>query len=537
MNLVTDHWIPVVTTEDKRDDANLMQVFTEGEKYADLAVRPHERVALMRLLTCIAQAALDGPVNKDDWKEAPKKLPEAARKYLEKWNKEEVFELFHPKKPFLQIAELELIPKDKKEQKLKSKKYEDDEDSGLTPLSKMDFAMASGNTTTLFDHDGGVESGRTIVEHIVPISLLTFLNFSPGGLMSASKWGKFIDEGKSKKGSPTKGKTQGKDSPCSIKSMFHTFIRGRSLNETIYLNILTKETVRRHYGKDRWGTPVWEQMPKNPEDIAAVDNATKTYLGRLVPLSRWIKIVSVKDGMIWSGGRFVFPNIEDDFPREPTSSIKLNYNRTKRILVTAEAEKAIWRELSGILIKKEEANVGGPLSLQNPLPGGCSDIHVCAMIRSKAEIRNIVESVYNVSSKMLTEKGRSIYETEVEEAEWMSRKLGYAVEAYRRNIDNFWDQRVEMAKKDRNKLKAKLHSKATRSYWTAIEKQRHFLMAYVDVFDDDSKYEAAQKAWRNAIYQSARDAFISACGQETPRQIRAFALGWKKAFHGEKDRQ
>lgn len=526
MNLVTEPWIPVVTMEGAPDFVNLMQVFTEGEKYADLSVRPHERVALMRLLICIAQAALDGPV-KDDWKEAPKKLPEAAKKYLDKWNKE-AFELFHKEKPFLQIAELELIPKDKKG-KLKSKKCEDDEDSGLTPLSKMDFAMASGNTTTLFDHDGGVESGRTIVDHTVPISLLTFLNFSPGGLMSASKWGKFIDEGKSKKGAPTKGKTQGKDAPCSIKSMFHTFIRGRSLNETICVNILTKETVRRHYGKDQWGKPVWEQMPKNLEDVAAVDNATKTYLGRLVPLSRWIKIVSVKDGMVWSGGRFVFPNIEDNFPREPTSSIKLNHDRTKRILVTAEADKAIWRELPGLLIKKEEANVGGPLSLQNPLADGCIDIHVCAMIRSKAEIRNIVESVYNVSSKILTEKGRSIYETEVKEAEWMSRKLGYAVEAYRRNVDNFWDQRVKMAKKDRNKLKAQLHSKATRSYWTAIEKHRHLLMEYVGVFDTD-KYDEPLKAWHNAIHKSARDAYISACGQETPRQIRAFALGWKKLF-------
>ncbi|MGO8716594.1 MAG: type I-E CRISPR-associated protein Cse1/CasA [Smithella sp.] len=530
MNLVTDRWIPVVTTEGNLDDANLMQVFTEGEKYADLAVRPHERVALMRLLICIAQAALDGPVDKDDWSVAPKNLPEAARKYLEKWNKEEAFELFHAKKPFLQIAELELIPKDKKELKRKSKKYEDDEDAGLTPLSKMDFAMASGNTTTLFDHDGSIESSRTIIEHTVPISLLTFLNFSPGGLMSASKWGTFIDEGKSKKGVPTKGKTQGKDAPCSIKSMLHTFIRGRSLNETICLNILTKETVRRHYGTDQWGRPVWEQMPKNPEDVAAVDNATKTYLGRLVPLSRWIKIVSVKDGMVWSGGRFVFPNIEDDFPREPTTSIKLNHNRTERILITAEAGKAIWRELFGLLIKKDEENIGGPLSLQNPLPDGCIDIHVCAMIRSKAEIRNLVESVYNVTSKMLTEKGRSIYEVEVEEAEWMSRKLGYAVEAYRRNVDNFWDQRVEMAKKDRKKLKAMLHAKVASSYWTAIEKQRHLLISYVDVFDDDSKYEAAQKAWRNAIHQAARDAFISACGQETPRQIRAFALGWNKLF-------
>ena len=71
MNLVTEPWIPIVTIGGKPDFASLMQIFTEGEKYADLSVRPHERVALIRLLICIAQAALDGPKDKDDWKNAP----------------------------------------------------------------------------------------------------------------------------------------------------------------------------------------------------------------------------------------------------------------------------------------------------------------------------------------------------------------------------------------------------------------------------------------------------------------------------------
>jgi CRISPR system Cascade subunit CasA len=58
MNLVTEKWIPVIGIDGKPDHASLMEVFTLGEKYADLSVRPHERVALMRLLICIAQAAL-----------------------------------------------------------------------------------------------------------------------------------------------------------------------------------------------------------------------------------------------------------------------------------------------------------------------------------------------------------------------------------------------------------------------------------------------------------------------------------------------
>jgi len=103
MNVAFDPWIPVVNSAGKREAASLCDVLAEGEKYADLAVRPHERVALMRLFLCVAHAALDGPKNYDEWCEVPKKLPEATHAYLTKWK--DSFELFHPTKPWLQVKE------------------------------------------------------------------------------------------------------------------------------------------------------------------------------------------------------------------------------------------------------------------------------------------------------------------------------------------------------------------------------------------------------------------------------------------------
>ena len=67
MNVAFDPWIPVVTTAGKRQLASLCEVLTSGEQFADLAVRPHERVALMRLFLCVAHAALDGPKDYDEW--------------------------------------------------------------------------------------------------------------------------------------------------------------------------------------------------------------------------------------------------------------------------------------------------------------------------------------------------------------------------------------------------------------------------------------------------------------------------------------
>ena len=61
MNLTTEAWIPAVWRDGTPGRVSLREVFERGHDLRDLAVRPHERIALMRLLICVAQAALDGP--------------------------------------------------------------------------------------------------------------------------------------------------------------------------------------------------------------------------------------------------------------------------------------------------------------------------------------------------------------------------------------------------------------------------------------------------------------------------------------------
>ena len=107
MNVAFDPWIPVVATTGERKLASLSSVLTEGEQFVDLAVRPHERVSLMRLFLCVAHAALDGPKDYDEWCEVPKRLPEAARKYLATWR--DSFDLYHKEKPWLQVPKLSRV--------------------------------------------------------------------------------------------------------------------------------------------------------------------------------------------------------------------------------------------------------------------------------------------------------------------------------------------------------------------------------------------------------------------------------------------
>ncbi|MCK9377704.1 MAG: type I-E CRISPR-associated protein Cse1/CasA [Syntrophobacterales bacterium] len=169
MNVAFDPWIPVMDASGHPTWASLYTVLAEGGQFADLAVRPHERVALMRLLLCVAHAALNGPKDAD-WLDVPEKLPGAVQKYLTDWK--DSFELFHPEKPWLQVAGLRGVDKGA-------------EDSGKTsPVALLDFELATGNNSTLFDH-GGQMNSRQIEPERIALNLLTFQNFSSGG---GSRW-------------------------------------------------------------------------------------------------------------------------------------------------------------------------------------------------------------------------------------------------------------------------------------------------------------------------------------------------------------
>ncbi|MEI8011765.1 MAG: type I-E CRISPR-associated protein Cse1/CasA, partial [Candidatus Omnitrophota bacterium] len=220
MNVAFDAWIPVVTISGERRLASLCEVLTEGEMFLDLAVRPHERVALMRLFLCTAHATLDGPKDYTEWCEVPKRLSTEARIYLTKWR--DSFELFHEKRPWLQVAEIS-----------KNDKGEGVSVHGgdWTPVAKLNFSLATGAASTLFDHSG-IDKDRDIAIEETVLSMLSFQCFSPGGLISQVFWNG-IQSGKSSK-----------DAPCVSASMIHAFLKGENLLRTICLNLPFDEDIR-----------------------------------------------------------------------------------------------------------------------------------------------------------------------------------------------------------------------------------------------------------------------------------------------------
>src|SRR6516225_4849834 len=127
-NLVTHPWIPVIFADGHSENVSLESAFTSAHLIRDLALRPHERISVMRLLLCVTHAALNGPADAEEWSRCRHLIPNTARKYLQRHL--ESFGLDR----FLQV---DITPK-----------------SELKPFSKLDSSLATGNNHTLFDNGG-----------------------------------------------------------------------------------------------------------------------------------------------------------------------------------------------------------------------------------------------------------------------------------------------------------------------------------------------------------------------------------------------
>jgi CRISPR system Cascade subunit CasA len=373
------------------------------------------------------------------------------------------------------------------------------------------------------------------------LNLLTFQNFSSGGGSPVAQWKKTKT---SQVGNP--------DAPCLSQSMAHCLFRGKSLAETIHLNLPTFETIGKVYKVfstdkkkgDKYsdiniGKPVWEYFPKSPDKASSeAINATRTYLGRLVPIARWIRLIQDSDQMYCCNG-FKYDTYKDGFASEPTAAVRLVTKKDKKGIETKERKvvkvdptRALWRELSALLIKRSADGLGGPLAMENAPYDVEFDFHVCAMTRDQASMDIAVESVFHITPIFQSEF--PIYQAEilgtdkVIGAEGYARKLRWAIEDYRTTIDNDWKPRVKRTQaKDQYALRNRLAQTAFLSYWTTVEKNLPILMKHIEAIGTDAAVPT-REAWRRMLFSAACDAYRVACGQETPRQMRAFAKGWQK---------
>ncbi len=484
MNLVTDPWIPVITDDGTPEVVGLSDLFNRADRIQDLSAHPPRRVALMRLLICVAQAALDGPEDLEDWYYCRDRIPEAAQRYLDHWRP--AFDL-HGRTPFMQVPDLKV------------------DDGHDRPLDGLDPRLASGNNATLFDQ-GASPAGRWFNEGETALNLLTALNFSAGGKVGQAKWAgvKYSDSTFA--------------APC-IKNA-HTFILGRNLLETVHLNLLSKADDTNGINllpNLSWGRPVWERFPKSAGDTDAFNNAAATYLGRLVPLSRLVRLrdpTAARPRCIFGPTPKAF--VIEHLPafREPWLTVITDKTGNDRYLPLS-SDQHIWRQLGAVLsLRRTVHGTGGalPLSalafLYDQFPETTVDIWVGGLETGAqaGKISDMLEWRFQFPVAQLRESRLEKYGAGVALADRAEQQLKAAVKTY------FTTLRVPP--------RAIPTGPARRAYWEALDRQYGVL---VEAANDPMV--PLSRRWYPVVREAMESAYAAACPHVSPRQIQAFARG------------
>ncbi len=487
MNLIGNSWIPVVFQDGQTGTVGLNDLYEKAEDIRDLALAPPQRIAVMRLLICITQAALNGPEDEDEWLSCKSRIVPESLAYLDA--RKTKFDLFGDT-PFMQIKDLE------------TSKY--------ASLDKLDFGLASENNKTLFDQSS-VPEGRIHSAGWVSLQLLTFLNFSTGGKVGQANW-------HNKKFSAST-----KAAPA-LKAV-HLLVRGGQLCETIWLNLLGKDDINK-MPNGAWGKPVWDAFPQFPDDQACVENATQTYLGRLVPLTRFILLDPLdKENDQVLPSCIIGPppkSLEFEGPpscREPSTTVIVVGDKKKEYkYLELSVEKHIWRDLGSVLVlNKSDSDTGGAMTLGNLKQADQDrifDVWVGGLSPSQAAIEDAVEWNLALPAYLLHGDTQLIsYQTNVGHAKSSAISLSNAVRTYLDKVNAYKgnDSRSKDARKG-------IVKRATSIYWQELD--QHYGLLFEDRSVDDD--------WRGIIRNALLKAYSQSCVHETPRQIQAYVAGRKR---------
>ena len=464
-NLIEEDWIPVLMKDGTNRRVSLGDLFAKGETIADLSLNPYERVAIMRLLICIAMAALDKNDLKDEasWRVALPKIKSAVAAYFDKWH--DKFNFYGPN-AFMQPDDLKV-----------------ESDADKSSVQKLFPHLASGNNGTLYDH------GRSIEENNMPIGMLVYQNYSAGGKHSKCIWGGIETAGTVSAG------------PAREKSMLHIYACGENLLVSIWLNLVTEEMIAT-LPNSAMGRPVWESAQLIRECLSQCggNGGKPGLLQRLVPLSRVMKF-SVGELSLPLGEGVKYDSLPME--RECMGSVLLKANKDKiePTYVSASEDEHPWRSLHAILSMKEKC---GSLVLRhlNSLSEGKFSIWCGGLVANQAKDEATVEWRFSDDASLLNDAALQIYEKGILTAKSVSDKALYAAAAE-------YTTKMTIDKKDSVLVPCRAR------YWDILEKQQPKLLEVVEG-------KLSMEEWKKLVVDAAKKAFEETCPHKTGRQLEAY---------------
>ncbi len=468
-NLIDHPWIPVRwqagADRSAQPTVSLHDAFAHSAEIADLDCAPHERIAITRLLVCIAHAALGAPENPADWDGFGVDLDSAIPAYLGRPDIHQHFNLLGDGPRFLQ----EMVSTS----------------SETVPSSKLFPQLATGNNPTVLDHAGNSKI-RRYGSDIIAVGLLTFQNFYP--LYGAGFKGR---------------------GPCADGNAIHCLLLASSLGETVRANMLDLNTLS-DTALEGLGKPIWEC--KNAGEL---DASTRTLLGRLVPRHRALRLTDDLTGFHHQKKSLIYPNWEPH--REPSMSILVT-KKDERKLTAARIERGIWRDLHNLIALRSLGSASNDPARVLVSHAGQLDAETVALWTGalvtdfKAKILDTTESTFTLSRDLFGIAGRHLYGAGVDHAEEISRKLYGAIRSFGSALSH----------------EAPPVQEGQKHYWHRLD-QEHRVLIHLAASPKPGRSAiglfGAEDDWTKLVREAAFEAYAAVCARTTPRQIQAYTAG------------
>ena len=344
-NLLDQPWIPIP----EQGKINLKEVFN-NEELPRLGGNSVDKICLLKLFLSIAQAAWT-PKDINEYKEGGTNLlKDKVNAYLDRIK--DRFDLYGEKPIFQNISLKNIVDentgviqgyKDKlleiqekgdpsKEAKIKKKELKrkiKNEEIEKKPLEILMPHLASGNTS-IFKSS---QVKKIVGDDLITMALLRNYIYPLGS--------KKIDHTLVMTKGYEKGKTGSSGPGVGYIGYLHSFVFGKNLLETIYLNLLNLEEIN--------GMPNYSGLGKSPlehdllgEDDELAKEMKDSYLGRMLPASRFMYLT--QGGLVYTEG--IVHKSHKDGKYDASISIK-NDKDIKAIWTSMD--KKPWRTLTSTL--------------------------------------------------------------------------------------------------------------------------------------------------------------------------------------------
>lgn len=479
-NLIDEPWIPVADV----GRVSLREVFSNSG-YRSLGGNPVQKIALMKLLLAIAQAA-ETPADEQAWKAlGADGLARRCLDYLEHWH--DRFYLYG-ERPFLQMPAISIA---------KVQDY-----GAVLP------EVSTGNTTVL----NQIQVQRALDDTEKAVLLVSLMAFALAGkktdnsvTLSPGYQGKRNDKGKPASSKPGPA--------VAHMGLLHNFLLGNNLQQTLWLNLFTTGQIEQsNLFPQGLGTAPWEQMPEGEGCIMA--QALKQSLqGRLVPLCRFCLL---KDGGLHYSEGLAHTGYKEGVA-DP--SVAVNYSGKDPKALWVDPGKRPWRELTSLLGFFEQESSQGFQSWQIragldrardvtetfAIWSGGLRVSSNAGEQYASGSDDFVESQVWLHSDILGQNWFAQLKVEMSAMDALAKGL------YGRVMAFFKEQKVDGGK---------LAAQAAHLFWQLCERDFQTL---VDSCDSNEQGRLRRRQLRKTFAGNVQQAYDRFCPKETARQLDAWA--------------